>query len=83
LLVSLIALSLLHNNGAFLNLILKSFNVAFIQRICAQQLPAAMYSVSAVDNATLFYFFDDHETSDLSNSWHMPDVFLLSTLHPA
>jgi hypothetical protein len=42
--------------------------VAFIQRIYAQQLPVAMYSASAVNNTTLFCFFDDHETSDLPNS---------------
>ena len=56
LLVSLIALSLSHNNGTFLNLIPKSFKVAFIQSICAEQLLADMYSASAVDNATLFCF---------------------------
>jgi hypothetical protein len=60
-LVSLIALSLSHRNDTFLNLIPKSFKVAFIQRICAQQLPTDMYSTSAVDNTTLFCFFDDHE----------------------
>jgi hypothetical protein len=54
-------------NGACLNLIPKSFKVAFIQRIYAQ-LSAAMYSASAVESATLFCFFDDQETSDLSNS---------------
>jgi hypothetical protein len=69
LLVSLIALSFSHSNGTFLNLISKSFNVAFIQRICAPQLPMDMYSASAVDNATLFCFFDDYETSDLPNNW--------------
>jgi hypothetical protein len=62
-------LSLSHSNGTCLNLIPKSFKVAFIQRICAQQLPAAMYSALAVESATLFYFLDDHETSDLSNSF--------------
>jgi hypothetical protein len=55
-------------NGTCLNFILKSFKVAFIQRICAQQLPVAMYSASAVESATLFCFFEDQETSDLSNS---------------
>ena len=68
LLVSLIALSLSHSNGTFLNLILKSFKVAFIQRIYAQQLPTDMYSASVVDNATLFCFIDDHKTSDLPNN---------------
>ena len=83
LLVNLIALSLSHSNDTFLNLIPKSFKVAFIQSICAQQLPADMYSDSAVDNAILFYFFDDHETNDLPNNWHVPEVLFLSTLHPA
>ena len=41
--VNLIALSLSHSNGTFLNLIPKSFKVAFIQRICAQQLPEDIY----------------------------------------
>jgi hypothetical protein len=62
------ALSLSHSNGTFLKLIPKSFNVAFIHKICAQQLSAAMYSASAVDSAILFYFLDDHETSDLPNN---------------
>jgi hypothetical protein len=83
LLVSFIALSLSHSNDTYLNLIPKSFKVAFIQRICAQQLPVVMYSASAVESATLFCFFDDQETSDLLNSWHVSDVLLLSTLHPA
>jgi hypothetical protein len=42
-----------------------------------------MYLASAIESATLFCFFDDHETSDLSNSWHVPDVLHLLTLHPA
>jgi hypothetical protein len=42
-----------------------------------------MYSASAVESAILFCFFNDQETSDLPNSWHMLDVLLLSTLHPA
>jgi hypothetical protein len=66
--VSFSALSLSHSNGTSLNLIPKSFKVAFIQRIYAQQLPAAMYSALAVESATLFCFFDDQDTSDLPNS---------------
>jgi hypothetical protein len=77
------ALSLSHNNGTLLNLIPKLFDVVFIQRICTQQLPVAMYLASVVDSATLFCFLDDHETSDLSNNLHVPEVLLLSTLHPA
>jgi hypothetical protein len=62
------ALSLSQNDDTCLNLIPKSFKVAFIHRICAQQLPADMYSPSAIESATLFYFFDDQETSDLPSS---------------
>ena len=82
LLVSLIALSLSHSNDTFLNLIPKSHKVAFIQSICAQ-LPADMYSASAIDNATQFCFFDNYETSDLPNNWYVPEVLFLSTLHLA
>jgi hypothetical protein len=64
-----------------LNLIPKSFKVAFIQSNCAQQLPALMYSASAVDSATLFYFFDDHETRDLPNNLQVPLVLILSILY--
>jgi hypothetical protein len=82
-LVSFTVLSLSHSNGTFLKLIPKSFNVAFIHKICAQQLPAAMYLASAVDSAILFCFLDDHETSDLSNNWQVPEMLFLSTLSPA
>jgi hypothetical protein len=58
-LVSFTTLSLSHSNGTCLNLIPKSFKVAFILRICAQQLPVAMYSASAIESTTLFCFFDD------------------------
>jgi hypothetical protein len=83
LLVSFMPLLLSHSNGTLLSLILKSFKVASIQSICAQQLPAVMYSASVVESVTLFCFLYDHATSDLPNSWHVPEVLLLSTLHPA
>jgi hypothetical protein len=66
--VSLIALSLPYSNDTFLILIPKSFKEAFIQSICAQQLLADIYSALVIDNATLFFFFDDHKTSDLPNN---------------
>ena len=56
LLVSFMALSLSHSNGTCLNLIPKSLKVAFIQSNWAQQLPAEIYSASAVESATLFCF---------------------------
>ena len=60
LLVSFTTLSLSHSNDTCLNLIPKSLKVAFIQSICAQQLPVDMYSALVIDNATLFCLFDDH-----------------------
>ena len=78
LLVSFMALSLSHSNGTYLNLIPKSLKVAFIQSNWAQQLPVEMYSALVVESATLFCFFDDQDTSDLSNSWHVPDVLFLN-----
>jgi hypothetical protein len=76
-------LSLSQSNGTYLNLIPKSLKVAFIQSNWAQQLPAEMYSASAVESVTLSCFFDDQDTSDLPNSWHVPDMLFLSTLHLA
>ena len=43
-----------HSNGTLLNLIPKSFKVAFIQSICAQQLSTDMYSASAVEPGHMF-----------------------------
>jgi hypothetical protein len=83
LLVSLIVLSLSHSNGTCLNLHPKSLKVAFINSNYAQQLPALMYSVSAVESATLFCFLDVHDTSDLPSNWYLPLVLFLSILHPA
>jgi len=80
--VILIALSLSHSKGTFLNLIPKLFKVAFIQSNCAQQLLALMYSASVVDSTTLFCFFDYHETRDLPSNWQVPLVLILSILHP-
>ena len=78
LLVSFMALSLSHSNDTCLNLIPKSFKVVFIESNWAQQLSAKMYSASMVESATLFCFFDDQDTSDFSNNWHVPDVLSLN-----
>ena len=83
LLVSFTALSLSHSNGTCLILIPKSLKLAFIQSNWAQQLPAEMYSTSAVESAILFCFFYDQDTSDFPNSWHVLDVLFLLTLLPA
>jgi hypothetical protein len=34
-----------------------------------------MYSASAVDKATLFFYFDVHDTSDLPRKWHPRKYF--------
>jgi hypothetical protein len=52
-------------------------------KICVQQAPTVMYSASAVDKATLFYFLDDQDTKDLPSKWHPLDVLFLSILQPA
>ena len=58
----------------------KSLSVYFIQRICAQHKPVAMYSASAVDKATKFCFLLCHETSKCPKKWKVPLVFYFSTL---
>jgi len=42
--------------GIFLRLIYNSHNCCIIHKSCAQHAPMAMYSTSAVDNATKFCF---------------------------
>jgi hypothetical protein len=68
LLVSFTTLLLSHSNDTCLKLIPKSSKVAVIQSNYAQQLSAKMYSASVVESATVFYFFGDQDTSDLSNN---------------
>ena len=80
--VILIALSLSHSNGTWLKLKPKWLKVDLIHNNCAQQLPALMYLASAVESATLFCFFDDHDTRDLPSNWQVPLVLLLLILHP-
>jgi hypothetical protein len=43
-------------------------------KIFAQQAPAAMYSASAVDKATLFCLLYDQDIKDLLSKWHPSDV---------
>ena len=51
-LVRFITLVLSQSKGTLLIFKPKSSNYCFTQRICAQQLPVAMYSASAVERAT-------------------------------
>ena len=64
LLASLMALTLSHIRGIFVNSHPKSHKVCFIHRSWAQQAPAATYSASAVDKATKFCFLELQDTKD-------------------
>ena len=54
--VILMALVLSQKIGILCNATPKSLNCCLIHKIWAQQLPAAIYSASAVERATKFYF---------------------------
>ena len=58
----------------------KSFNCCFIHIICAQQLPAAIYSTLAVERAIEFCFLLDQETSIWLRNGHVPLVLYLLVL---
>ena len=60
-----------------------SSSYCFIQRLWAQQLPAAIYSSSAIESATKVCFLQFQDTRELPNRWHVSLVFFLSDLHPA
>ena len=61
----------------------KSLKVAFIHKSWEQQLAAAMYSASVVDKETLARLREDQKTREVPKNWHVPDVDLRSTWHPA
>ena len=82
-LVRFIALVLSHLMGVSLSLIPKSLSCCLIHKIWAQQLPAVMYSASAVDSATEFCFLLNHEIRLTPKNWQVPLVLFLSNLHPA
>ena len=79
----LIALVLSHLIGTYSKDNSKSLSVCFIQRICAQHTPTAMYLTSTVDKATEFYFLLWHETSECPRKWRVSLVLFLSTLPPS
>ena len=83
LLASLMALSLSHIRGIFVNSHPKSLKVCFIHKSWAQQAPVATYSASAVDKATEFCFLELQDTKDQLRNWQVPVVLFLSTLQPA
>ena len=82
-LVMLMALVLSQKIGILCNATPKSLNCCLIYKIWAQQLPAAIYSTSAVERATEVYFLLNQETSIWPRNWHVPLVLFLSVLLPA
>jgi len=44
---------------------------------------AAMHSTSMVDKETLACLWEDQEIREVPKNWHVPDVDLRSTRHPA
>ena len=60
----LMALVLSHLMGTSEYVNPKSLSVCFIQSTCAHPNPTAMYSASAVDKATEFYFLLCQDTSE-------------------
>ena len=62
-------LLLSHNKRISSNFTPNSRRVCFIHNNWAQQLPAEIYSASAVERATKFCFFEDQETRDLPRNW--------------
>ena len=79
----LIALVLSQNMGVLVSSMPKSLSCCLIHKIWAQQLPAIIYSASAVDNTTEFYFLLNHEIKLTPRNWQVPEVLFLSNLHPA
>ena len=82
-LVRLIALVLSYFKGIWSRITPNSSSYCFIQRLWAQQLPAAIYSAFVVDNATQACFLQFQDIRELPNKWHVPLVLFLYSLHPA
>ena len=81
-LVRLMALVLSHIKGTLLICDPKSASCFLSHRICAQQLPAAIYSASAVDRATHACFLLCQEIRLEPRRWQVPLVLFLSSLQP-
>jgi len=72
-----------HNKGTLQMFNPKSSSCYLIHKICAQQLPAAIYSTSVVDKATHACFLLCHDIRLDPSRWHVPLVLFLSNLQPA
>jgi hypothetical protein len=81
--ICFIALMLSQNNVITSCLTLYYVNICFIQSSCVQLPPAAMYSTSAVDNDTQFYFLLNQEIRLFPKEKHSPGVLFLSPALPA
>ena len=68
-LVMLMALVLSQKIGIICIETLKLLNYCFIHKICAQQLPVAIYSASVVERAKEFWFLLEQETSMWPRNW--------------
>ena len=75
-----IALVLSHLIGMWSRTNPKSISCCLIHKTWAQQQPAAIYSASAVDNATEFYFLLNQETREFPRNWQVPEVLFLSRI---
>ena len=81
-LVRFIALVLSQSKGTMLIFKPKSSSCCLSQRICAQQLLAAMYSASAMKRATHACFLLCQEMRLDPRRWQVPPVLFRSSLHP-
>ena len=81
-LVRIIALVLSQCKGIWERDSPKSLNCCLIHKLWAQQLLAAMYLGSAVDNATHACFLLCQKIRLDPSRWHVPLVLFLSIFHP-
>ena len=72
-----------HNIGILLSKIPKSFNYWLSHRVWAQQLPATIYSASAVERATHACFLHCQDIKLDPSKWQVPLVLFISILQPA
>jgi len=81
--VKFIALVLSQSNHILESVKPKSLSCCLIQKLWAQQLPATMYSASAVDKATHACFLLCHDIKLDPSRWQVPLMLFLFSLQPA
>lgn len=77
------AFVLSHKSGIVWASTLKSWSCFFIHRSWSQQNAAAIYSFSAIETATEFYFLVPQEMSEEPRKGAIPEILFLSTWYPA